>query len=32
MNESIFIGVYQGLNKAMMDYMVETITKFVQSK
>lgn len=28
MNEAIFVGVYPGLTPAMLDYMVETITKF----
>ena len=28
MNEAIFLGVYPGLTAAMMDYMVETITRF----
>lgn len=32
MNESVFIGVYPGLTKAMLDYMVESITQFVRSK
>jgi CDP-4-dehydro-6-deoxyglucose reductase, E1 len=32
MNEAIFVGVYPGLTRAMLDYMVETITKFVRSK
>ena len=30
MNESIFVGVYPGLTKAMLDYMIETITAFVK--
>ncbi len=30
MNESIFVGVYPGLTRAMLDYMVETIRKFCQ--
>lgn len=29
MNESIFIGVYPGLTREMLDYMIETIRKFV---
>ena len=28
MNESIFVGVYPGLTREMLDYMVETITAF----
>jgi CDP-6-deoxy-D-xylo-4-hexulose-3-dehydrase len=28
MNESIFIGVYPGLTKAMLDYIIETISAF----
>jgi CDP-6-deoxy-D-xylo-4-hexulose-3-dehydrase len=28
MNESIFVGVYPGLTRAMLDYMVETIGAF----
>jgi CDP-6-deoxy-D-xylo-4-hexulose-3-dehydrase len=28
MNEAIFVGVYPGLTRAMLDYMVETVTKF----
>jgi CDP-6-deoxy-D-xylo-4-hexulose-3-dehydrase len=28
MNEAIFVGVYPGLTKPMLDYMVETVTKF----
>jgi CDP-6-deoxy-D-xylo-4-hexulose-3-dehydrase len=32
MNEAIFVGVYPGLSSAMLDYMVETITKFARSK
>lgn len=30
MNESIFVGVYPGLNRAMRDYMIETISAFCQ--
>ena len=29
MHESIFVGVYPGLTKVMMDYMIETIADFV---
>jgi len=32
MNEAVFVGVYPGLTRTMLDYMVETITKFVRSK
>jgi CDP-6-deoxy-D-xylo-4-hexulose-3-dehydrase len=32
LNEAVFIGVYPGLTKVMLDYMVETITKFVRLK
>ena len=32
MNESVFIGTYPGLTPAMLDYMVETIVKFVRAK
>jgi CDP-6-deoxy-D-xylo-4-hexulose-3-dehydrase len=32
MNEAVFMGTYPGLTPAMLDYMVETITKFVRSK
>jgi hypothetical protein len=32
MNESTFVGVYPGLTKAMMDYMIETVTRFARSK
>jgi len=32
MNEAVFIGTYPGLTPAMLDYMAETITKFVRSK
>ncbi len=28
MNESIFVGVYPGLTRAMLDYMIETISTF----
>jgi CDP-6-deoxy-D-xylo-4-hexulose-3-dehydrase len=31
MNESVFIGVYPGLTRAMLDYMVESISQFVRS-
>jgi CDP-6-deoxy-D-xylo-4-hexulose-3-dehydrase len=32
MNEAVFIGTYPGLTEAMLDYMIETIRKFVRSK
>jgi CDP-6-deoxy-D-xylo-4-hexulose-3-dehydrase len=32
MNEAVFIGTYPGLTREMLDYMVETITKFIRSK
>jgi CDP-6-deoxy-D-xylo-4-hexulose-3-dehydrase len=32
MDEALFIGTYPGLTRAMLDYMVETITKFVRSQ
>ena len=32
MNQSIWIGVYPGMNKKKLDYMVQTIIEFVQSK
>lgn len=32
MNEAVFVGVYPGLTRAMMDYMVETISRFVRSR
>jgi len=31
MNESVFIGVYPGLTDAMMNYVIETITRFTKS-
>ena len=30
MNHALFIGVYPGLSRPMMDFMVETIHKFVR--
>ena len=30
MNETLFIGVYPGLTDAMLDYLIETITRFVK--
>jgi hypothetical protein len=32
MNEAVCIGVYSGLTQAMLDYMIESITKFIRSK
>ncbi len=32
MNEAIFVGVYPGLTKPMLDYMVESIFGFVKGK
>jgi CDP-6-deoxy-D-xylo-4-hexulose-3-dehydrase len=32
MNEAVFIGTYPGLTEAMLNYMIETIRKFVRSK
>ncbi|MGA2241860.1 MAG: lipopolysaccharide biosynthesis protein RfbH [Verrucomicrobiota bacterium] len=32
MNEAVFIGVYPGLTRAMMDYMIETISRFGRPK
>jgi CDP-6-deoxy-D-xylo-4-hexulose-3-dehydrase len=32
MNEAVFVGVYPGLTRAMMDYMVEIISRFVRSR
>lgn len=32
MQEAIFVGVYPGLTRAMLDYMVQTITDFCQRK
>lgn len=31
MNESVFIGTYPGLSKAMLDYVVTTVTKLTQT-
>jgi len=30
MNESIFLGVYPGLTRPMLDFMIETITRFAR--
>ena len=32
MNHALFIGVYPGLSRPMMDFMVETIHKFVRTR
>ena len=32
MNESIFIGVYPGLTKPMLDYIIKTITQFFKTR
>lgn len=31
MNESVFIGTYPGLSKAMLDYVITTVTKLTQT-
>ena len=30
MNESVFVGTYPGLTRAMLDYLIETITRFAK--
>ncbi len=30
MNESIFVGVYPGLTRPMLDYIIETISNFAR--
>jgi CDP-6-deoxy-D-xylo-4-hexulose-3-dehydrase len=30
MNESLFVGVYPGLTRPMLDYIIETISAFVR--
>jgi CDP-6-deoxy-D-xylo-4-hexulose-3-dehydrase len=30
MNESIFVGVYPGLTRPMLDYIIETISSFAR--
>jgi len=30
MNEAVFVGTYPGLTRAMLDYMVETVRKFIK--
>jgi CDP-6-deoxy-D-xylo-4-hexulose-3-dehydrase len=32
MNEAIFLGVYPGLSREMLDYVVDTVGKFVRAK
>jgi CDP-6-deoxy-D-xylo-4-hexulose-3-dehydrase len=32
LNDAMFIGTYPGLSQPMLNYMVETITRFVYSK
>lgn len=32
LNEAVFIGVYPGLNRAMLDYVAETITTFCRKR
>jgi CDP-6-deoxy-D-xylo-4-hexulose-3-dehydrase len=32
MNEAIFIGVYPGLTRRMLDYVIDTIAKFVRAR
>jgi CDP-6-deoxy-D-xylo-4-hexulose-3-dehydrase len=32
MNEAVFVGVYPGLSQKMLDYVIDTIRKFVQAK
>ena len=32
MNRSLFVGVYPGLSRAMLDYMIETIHEFVRTR
>jgi CDP-6-deoxy-D-xylo-4-hexulose-3-dehydrase len=32
MNEALFIGIYPGLTREMLDYMVEVIHKFARAK
>jgi CDP-6-deoxy-D-xylo-4-hexulose-3-dehydrase len=32
MNQAVFVGVYPGLTKAMLDFMVEKIVQFTRSK
>jgi hypothetical protein len=32
MNEAVFVGVYPGLSKAQLDYMISEIRAFVSQK
>jgi CDP-6-deoxy-D-xylo-4-hexulose-3-dehydrase len=32
MNEALFLGVYPGLTRDMLDYVVETIQQFVKRR
>jgi CDP-6-deoxy-D-xylo-4-hexulose-3-dehydrase len=32
MNEAIFLGVYPGLSQEMLDYVIDTVGKFVRAK
>jgi CDP-4-dehydro-6-deoxyglucose reductase, E1 len=32
MNEAIFLGVYPGLSQSMLDYIIDTVRKFVRPK
>ena len=32
MNESVFLGVYPGLTREMLDYVIDVIGKFVRTK
>ena len=32
MNEAIFLGVYPGLSREMLDYVIDTVGKFVRAK
>ena len=32
MNEAVFVGVYPGLTRPMLDYIVETVAQFVRAK
>jgi CDP-6-deoxy-D-xylo-4-hexulose-3-dehydrase len=32
MNEAIFLGVYPGLTRSMLDYVIDTVSRFVRSQ
>jgi CDP-6-deoxy-D-xylo-4-hexulose-3-dehydrase len=32
MNETLFVGVYPGLTRPMLDYIIETIHQFVKAR